>query len=391
MKKQPLAFALVAVFVLAAGAVCADELQQRANSMFKAIPKYPPAIDGNEITAAKVALGKMLFFEPRLSASHLISCNTCHNVGMGGHDYLPVSIGHGWQKGPRNSPTVFNAVFNAAQFWDGRAADLAEQAKGPIQAGVEMGSTRKRVEDTLNSMPEYVQRFRQAFPGQKDPVSFDNMATAIEAFEATLITPNSDFDKYLRGDKDALDEVEQEGLALFMNKGCVACHAGTNLGGQSYFPFGLVTKPGADILPVGDKGRFAVTETASDEYVFRASPLRNIELTAPYFHSGAVWSLEEAVEVMGTAQLGSKLKAGEVASITAFLKTLTGEIPVVQYPELPPSTGSTPRPDEMTSTTAHCLHGDKRRRASRAFLDSTSAISVYRATWFKLPLRWELA
>jgi cytochrome c peroxidase len=136
-----------------------------------------------------------------------------------------------------------------------------------------------------------------------------------------------------------------------MSKGCVACHAGTNLGGQAYYPFGLVTKPGADILPVGDKGRFAVTKTASDEYVFRASPLRNIELTAPYFHSGAVWSLEEAVAVMGTAQLGSKLEAGEVASITAFLKTLTGEIPVVVYPELPPSTGSTPRPSEMIPMT----------------------------------------
>jgi cytochrome c peroxidase len=270
---------------------------------------------------------------------------------MGGDDYLPVSIGHGWQKGPRNSPTVFNAVFNAAQFWDGRAADLAEQAKGPIQASVEMGSTPKRVEDTLNSMPEYVERFRQAFPGQQDPVSFDNMAVAIEAFEATLITPDSDFDKYLRGDTGALDDEEKEGLALFMSKGCVACHAGTNLGGQAYYPFGLVTKPGADILPVGDKGRFAVTKTASDEYVFRASPLRNIELTAPYFHSGAVWSLEEAVAVMGTAQLGSKLEAGEVASITAFLKTLTGEIPVVVYPELPPSTGSTPRPSEMIPMT----------------------------------------
>lgn len=351
MKKQPLAIAMAAALVLAPVAVFADELQQRANSLFSPIPEQPPVIDGNEITEAKVELGKMLFFEPRLSASHLISCNTCHNVGMGGHDYLPVSIGHGWQKGPRNSPTVFNAVFNAAQFWDGRAEDLAEQAKGPIQAGVEMSSTPGRVEDTLNSMPEYVERFREVFPEQDDPVSFDNMAIAIEAFEATLITPDSDFDQYLRGDAAALDEVEKEGLALFMNKGCVACHAGVNLGGQSYFPFGLVTNPGADILPVGDKGRFAVTQTASDEYVFRASPLRNIELTAPYFHSGAVWSLEEAVAVMGTSQLGSELKDDEVASITAFLRTLTGEIPKVQYPELPPSTDTTPRPDEMLPAT----------------------------------------
>lgn len=326
----------------------ADDLQQRATEQFSPIPKYPPVIDGNEMTDAKISLGKMLFFEPRLSASHLISCNTCHNVGMGGHDYLPVSIGHGWQKGPRNSPTVYNAVFNVAQFWDGRAADLAEQAKGPVQAGVEMGSTPERVEATLNSMPDYVARFRQAFPGDENPVSFDHMATAIEAFEATLITPDAPFDQYLRGDTQALTTREQRGLSLFMDKGCAACHGGTNLGGQNYYPFGLVTRPGAEILPTGDKGRFSVTETASDEYVFRAAPLRNIELTAPYFHSGAVWSLEEAVAVMGTAQLGAELKADDVTAITAFLKTLTGQVPSIVYPELPPSTDDTPRPDPMT-------------------------------------------
>ncbi|WP_281494739.1 cytochrome-c peroxidase [Marinobacter sp. S6332] len=347
MKRQTLKVAIAVSLGITAGTAIAADLQDRARDMFSAIPQYPPVIDGNELTEAKVELGKMLFFEPRLSASHLISCNTCHNVGMGGHDYLPVSIGHGWQKGPRNSPTVFNAVFNAAQFWDGRAADLAEQAKGPVQAGVEMSSTPERVVKTLSSMPAYVEKFGQAFPGEDDPVTFNNMAVAIEAYEATLITPDADFDKFLRGDKTALNEQEQEGLALFMDKGCVACHAGVNLGGQAYYPFGLVTKPGADILPTGDKGRFAVTSTASDEYVFRASPLRNIELTAPYFHSGAVWSLEEAVAVMGTAQLGAELNDGEVKSITAFLKTLTGKIPEVRYPELPPSTDDTPKPESM--------------------------------------------
>jgi len=331
-----------------AGAAAADELRERARTMFGAIPQFPPVIDDNELTEDKVELGRMLFFEPRLSASHLISCNTCHNVGMGGHDYLPTSIGHGWQKGPRNAPTVYNAVFNAAQFWDGRAADLAEQAKGPVQAGVEMSSTPERVVATLKSMPAYVRQFEAAFPGQEDPVTFDNMATAIEAFEATLITPDARFDKYLRGDNTALNEQEKEGLALFMNKGCAACHGGVNFGGQGYFPFGLVTKPGAEILPAGDKGRFAVTETASDQYVFRAAPLRNIELTAPYFHSGAVWSLEEAVAVMGTAQLGTELADDEVHSIVAFLKTLTGQIPEIRYPVLPPSTDTTPRPAPMT-------------------------------------------
>lgn len=347
MIKRPLATALALSLGFAAGSATADSLMDRANGLFEPVPKYPPVIDGNELTQAKVDLGKMLFFEPRLSSSHLISCNTCHNVGLGGDDELATSIGHGWQKGPRNAPTVFNAVFNAAQFWDGRAADLAEQAKGPVQAGVEMSSTPERVVTTLKSMPEYVERFQDAFPGQDNPVTFDNMAVAIEAYEATLITPDAPFDRFLRGDANALNDNEKEGLALFMDRGCTACHSGVNLGGQDYHPFGLVTRPGGDILPEGDKGRFAVTDTASDEYVFRAAPLRNIELTAPYFHSGAVWDLEEAVAVMGTAQLGTELKDNEVKAITAFLKTLTGDVPEVRYPQLPPSTAKTPRPVDM--------------------------------------------
>ncbi len=333
---------------LASSVAMADALRDRAGAMFEAIPQEPPVIRGNELNPEKVELGKMLFFEPRLSSSHLISCNTCHNVGFGGDDYLPVSIGHGWQQGPRNAPTVFNAVFNAAQFWDGRAADLAEQAMGPVQAGVEMASTPERVVDTLNSMPEYIQRFKDSFPTEDDPVTFENMAIAIEAFEATLITPNSPFDLWLGGDDDAMSSDQVEGLALFMDKGCAACHAGVNFGGQNYFPFGLVQRPGADILPEGDRGRFEVTQTATDDYVFRASPLRNIELTAPYFHSGAVWDLEEAVSIMGVAQLGAELNDEEVRKITEFLRALTGEIPRVVYPLLPVSTRDTPRPVSMS-------------------------------------------
>ena len=329
-----------------------DALRERANAMFGAIPEEPPALEDNELTPEKIELGKMLFFEPRLSASHLISCNTCHNVGLGGDDDLPTSIGHGWQRGPRNSPTVFNAVFNAAQFWDGRAEDLAEQAKGPVQAGVEMASTPERVVTTLESIPEYVERFEASFPDADNPLSFDNMARAIEAFEATLLTPDAPFDRFLAGDDAAMNETELEGLELFMNKGCAGCHGGVNFGGQGYYPFGLVKKPGAEILPEGDKGRFEVTQTATDEYVFRASPLRNIELTAPYFHSGAVWSLEEAVAVMSNAQLGTELAEEEVDAITAFLKTLTGRIPDIEYPELPASTADTPRPTSMTEEPA---------------------------------------
>ncbi|TVQ72980.1 MAG: cytochrome-c peroxidase [Oceanospirillales bacterium] len=333
---------------LASSVAMADALRDRAAAMFEAIPQEPPVIRGNELNPEKVELGKMLFFEPRLSSSHLISCNTCHNVGFGGDDYLPVSIGHGWQQGPRNAPTVFNAVFNAAQFWDGRAADLAEQAMGPVQAGVEMASTPERVVDTLNSMPEYIDRFRASFPNYDDPVTFENMAFAIEAFEATLITPNSPFDLWLTGDDDAMTSDQKEGLALFMDKGCAACHAGVNFGGQNYFPFGLVQRPGAHILPEGDRGRFEVTQTATDDYVFRASPLRNIELTAPYFHSGSIWDLEEAVAVMGVAQLGAELNDQEVLKITEFLRALTGEIPRVVYPLLPVSTRETPRPVSMS-------------------------------------------
>ncbi|WP_417832511.1 cytochrome-c peroxidase [Terasakiella sp.] len=328
-------------------ATAADDLLARAKESFKAIPTVVPEIADNKVTSDKVELGKMLFMDPRLSSSHLISCNTCHNVGMGGDDNLETSIGHGWAKGPRNAPTAFNAVFNIAQFWDGRAADLKAQAKGPVQAGVEMNNKPERVVETLKSIPDYEAMFAKAFPNDKDPVTFDNMARAIEAFEATLITPNSKFDQFLMGDKSALNKVEAEGLDLFMEKGCVACHAGTNFGGEGYYPFGVVEKPGSEILPEGDKGRFAVTKTADDSYVFRAAPLRNIELTAPYFHSGKVWDLKQAVSIMGASQLGEKLSEKEVESITAFLRTLTGDQPKIEYPILPKSSATTPKPLEM--------------------------------------------
>lgn len=262
----------------------ADALHDQASALFKPIPEQVTELRGQPISEQQRELGKKLFFDPRLSRSHVLSCNTCHNVGTGGADNVPTSVGHGWQKGPRNSPTVFNAVFNAAQFWDGRAKDLGEQAKGPIQNSVEMHSTPQLVEQTLGSIPEYVDAFRKAFPKAGKPVSFDNMALAIEAYEATLVTPDSPFDLYLKGDDKALDAQQKKGLKAFMDSGCSACHNGINLGGQAYFPFGLVKKPDASVLPSGDKGRFAVTKTQSDEYVFRAAPLRNVALTAPYFH-----------------------------------------------------------------------------------------------------------
>jgi len=323
----------------------ASELRDQALATFAPLPSTVPAVKDNRITPEKIALGKALFFDPRLSASGVFSCNSCHNLATGGDDNLETSIGHGWQKGPRNAPTVLNSVFNVAQFWDGRAADLKAQAKGPVQAGVEMANTPAQVVATLKSMPQYVAWFQAAFPGEADPVSFDNMAKAIEAFEATLITP-APFDSFLNGDEAALTAEQQTGLTLFMDKGCSACHSGINLGGNGYYPFGVVEKPGGDVLPEGDKGRFQVTATPDDSYVFRAAPLRNIALTAPYFHSGKVWNLDEAVAIMGTAQLGETLNGDEVTAIVAFLQSLTGREPEVIYPVMPPETATTPRPVE---------------------------------------------
>ena len=344
MKRMLAAIAIAAV-TSASGALAGDDLMKQANELFKPIPAAPPQIADNPVTAAKVKLGKMLFFDPRLSGSQLISCNTCHNLGMGGDDNLETSTGHGWAKGPRNAPTVLNAVFNIAQFWDGRAKDLKAQAKGPVQAGVEMHNTPDVVVATLKSIPEYVAAFKAAFPKAADPVTFDNMARAIEDFEATLITPDSPFDKFLKGDAGALNAKEKKGLALFIEKGCAACHQGVNIGGQAYFPFGVAEKPGSDILPPGDKGRFKVTKAKEDEFAFRAGPLRNIALTAPYFHSGKVWSLKQAVAIMGDTQLGKgALTDADVEAITAFLKTLTGKQPQVVYPILPPRTDATPLP-----------------------------------------------
>ncbi len=333
----------VAVTCFAALPALADDLRDEALELFKPLPSTVPALNDNIITPEKVDLGKALFFDPRMSASGVFSCNSCHNLATGGDDNLETSIGHGWQKGPRNSPTVLNSVFNEAQFWDGRAPDLAEQAKGPVQAGVEMANTPDNVIATLISMPQYVEWFAASFPEENDPVTFDNFAKAIEAYEATLISP-SPFDAFLNGNDDAMTAEQKQGLQVFMDKGCASCHNGVNVGGHSYYPFGLIEKPGSDILPEGDKGRFAVTETADDEYVFRASPLRNIDQTAPYFHSGIVWDLKVAVQVMGESQLGEDLSDEDADLIVAFLGSLTGEMPEVVYPLLPAKTATTPRP-----------------------------------------------
>ena len=342
-KPGSVAASIAGAFLLASAPLAAEDLREQASAVFKPLPSTIPAIKDNRITKERIELGKALFFDPRLSASGVFSCNSCHNVGTGGDDNLETSIGHGWQKGPRNAPTVFNSVFNEAQFWDGRAEDLKTQAKGPIQAGVEMANTPDQVVKTLGSMKQYVEWFKEGFPGEKSPVTFDNMAKAIEAFEATLLTP-APFDKYLNGDDQALNDTQKKGLALFMDKGCAACHSGINLGGNGYYPFGVIEKPGAEVLPPRDQGRFEVTKTADDQYVFRAAPLRNVAVTAPYFHSGKVWDLKQAVAVMSSSQLGTELKPHEVDAIVEFLHALTGEVPRIEYPILPAETVMTPRP-----------------------------------------------
>jgi len=334
---------LLLASTLIVGTAGASELRDEALDLFAALPSTVPNVADNPTSPEKVDLGRALFFDPRLSASGVFSCYSCHNLTTGGDDNLETSIGHGWQKGPRNSPTVYNSVLNEAQFWDGREADLKGQAKGPIQAGVEMANTPEQVVLTLNSMPQYVEMFGAAFSGDADPVTFDNMARAIESFEATLITP-APFDAYLNGDETALNEMETAGLGLFIEKGCASCHGGVNLGGYGYYPFGVFEKPDADVLPVGDKGRFAVTEAMDDEYAFRTSPLRNVSVTAPFFHSGTVWDLGMAVQIMAESQLGEELTQDETAKIVAFLGSLEGVVPPIALPNLPAETGTTPRP-----------------------------------------------
>jgi len=344
MRHIVLATASVVGLLAGVPASAQDALMQEAQDLFKPIPTMPPAIEGNPATAEKIELGKMLYFEPRLSESHTISCNSCHIVGLGGVDMLETSVGHRWQRGGRNAPTVLNSVFNTAQFWDGRARDLADQAGGPMVNPVEMASSRQHVVEQLSAIPGYVDEFKRAYPDDGSPVTLDNATKAIEVFEATLITPNAPFDRYLKGDAGALSDQEKAGLRLFIDSGCASCHNGINVGGGMYAPFGVVEKPGADFLPVDDKGRFAVTKSVDDEYVFKVPTLRNIALTPPYFHTGKSWDLRQAVAVMGSSQLGTKLAEEQVDLITAFLHSLTGDQPRVDYPILPPSVATTPRP-----------------------------------------------
>lgn len=289
---------------------------------------------------AKVELGKQLFFDPRLSMSGVISCNTCHNLAFGGTDNLKTSVGHKWQAGPVNSPTVFNASYGLAQFWDGRAADLQEQAKGPIQANVEMAMPHNLAIEVIQSIPGYREQF-EAIYGDKN-VSLNNLTDAIAEFEETLVTPNSRFDQWLLGDSDAISAAERKGYELFKSSGCIACHNGPAVGGTMYQKMGLF---GAYKSSSPSQGRFDVTGNEADRYQFKVPTLRNVELTYPYFHDGEAETLGEAVDLMGRLQLGRTFKETEINQIVAFLSTLTGERPDIDLPHLPASGVNTHRPE----------------------------------------------
>ena len=292
-----------------------------------------------EINLALAELGKKLYFDPRLSKSGFISCNSCHNLSMGGTDNLKTSIGDHWQQGPINAPTVLNSSLNLAQFWDGRAADLKAQAGGPIANPGEMAFTHTLAVSLLESIPQYVTEFKLVFGSEG--IDIDKVTDAIAEFEKTLVTPNSRFDQWLLGNQDALTEKELAGYDLFKSSGCTACHNGPAVGGNSFQKMGVV-EPYTSTSPA--EGMSAVTGKDADRFKFKVPTLRNVEMTYPYFHDGEAATLTEAVDVMGRLQLGKKFSDEENARIVAFLKTLTGDQPTFLLPILPPSTDATPKP-----------------------------------------------
>lgn len=295
--------------------------------MFEPLPAMPPIPSGTTMSAERIDLGRMLFFEPRISASGVISCATCHNPALGWTDRIPRATGHDGQVGDRNTPTVLNSGFLTAQFWDGREPDLEGQALGPIQAQVEMAMTLEGAISRLNEFEVYRESFAVAFPEEADPVNSQNVALAIAAFERTLNTPNSPFDRFLMGDTTALTEQQQSGMRLFVDHGCTACHNGPNLTDSNYHRFEL---PGST-----DEGRFVVTGDEFDRFAFRTPTLRNVALTYPYFNNGSVDNLRDAVTLMGEQMVFQAFEEDELDDLVAFLHSLTGEMPHFEMPVLP--------------------------------------------------------
>jgi cytochrome c peroxidase len=316
----------------------------------EALPEMPPVPKGNLQSAEKIELGKMLFFDPRLSYDGSVSCNSCHNVMNGGSDNRSFSVGVNGQKGGRSAGTVLNSAFYSVQFWDGRAVSLEEQAKGPLTNPIEMGNKNHDiVMGRVKKIEGYVAKFNSVF-GKKNSMTIDNLAKAIASYERTLITPNSAFDKYKKGDAKALSKIELEGYKTFQSVGCVTCHSGANFSGPTlpegvgfYMKFPTFSDTAFDkkYKFTDDKGRFDVTKNNNDLHMFRVPTLRNIALTAPYFHNGSVLTLDEAVKVMGKTQLNKDLTAKEVKSLVAFLNALSGTLPPQTMPQLPPTPNHT--------------------------------------------------
>ncbi len=314
----------------------------QARAMFKPLPARFD-VPSNPPTPAQIALGRMLYYENRLSKAQELSCNSCHQLDKGGVDGVQFSSGHKGQLGGRNSPTVFNAAGQVAQFWDGRAPTVEEQAKGPILNPVEMAMPDPaHVLKVLRSIPGYVTAFKQAFPADKDPISYDNFGKAVGAFERGLVTPTA-FDEFLAGKDDALSPQARDGLARFMSTGCATCHNGVLVGGAMYMKLGVVTP----YQNQKDQGRFDLTKNEGERMFFKVPTLRNVAVTAPYYHDGSIADLPTAIKTMAQLQLGKTLSDADTASIVTFLQTLSGPVAAdyITKPVLPPSGRTTPKPD----------------------------------------------
>lgn len=324
--KKTLPVMIAAAAMIPGGMVMAEDLQSYKDR-FEPLPHLPPIPADNSMTPAKIELGNMLFFEPRISSSGVISCATCHNPALGWADRIPRATGHDGQVGERNTPTVLNSAFLGSQFWDGREPDLEGQALGPIEADVEMAMDLDVALERLTEFEIYREKFAEAFPDDDDPISGENLAYSMAAFERTLNTPNSPFDLYLSGDENAISQQAKDGMVAFVDNGCVACHRGPALTDSQ---FHAIQVPGSE-----DLGRYLVTGEESDKYRFRTPTLRNVAVTYPYMNNGATETLEEAVAIMGKEMLGREFEQETVDDITAFLHTLTGEMPEFEIPALP--------------------------------------------------------
>ncbi len=308
--------------------------------MFQPLPETAENPE-NPFNDAKIDLGRMLWFDKRLSVNRTRSCSFCHDLKDYGDNGQANARGHKGQRGDRSPPSAYNASIQIAQFWDGRAKDVEEQSKGPPLSPGEMGMRdAAHVESVLRSVPGYVTLFKKAFSGEDQPVTFDNMGKAIGVFERKLFTP-APFDAFLKGDNDALTARQKQGLKIFISTGCTTCHNGMGVGGHLYQKVGLVEPwPG-----LKDTGRAKITGNEADKYSFKVASLRNITETDPYMHDGSVEELPEMVRMMAKHQLGRKLSDKDIASIVDFLEALKGKIPVeyIKEPELPADGPDTPK------------------------------------------------